>query len=149
MHFCDTRIPQKLGSEIVSFILKSENFTLTLKLQLFESDIQYPINTTMDVEVESNGFSGKASMDIDIKSFAEIVRDLYRIYEKLSGTAKIAEPYGLHMYIAFHGDGRGHVHVSGRLCNTKNTLEFENEVDQTDLKDFCYELKTAYGKYIP
>ena len=149
MPFCDILTPKRAGGRIVSFILKSDTFTLKLKLQVFESDIQYSTNTVMDAEVKSDDFCGKACMDIDIKSFAEFVADINRIYDKLSGTAEIAEPYGSHMYIAFCGDGRGHVSVSGLLHNKANTLEFENEVDQTHLKEFCHELKTVYEKYLP
>jgi len=42
----------------MSFLLKTESFSLLLNLRVFESDIRYPLNTIMEVEVESNGFAG-------------------------------------------------------------------------------------------
>ena len=132
----------------MSFTLRTDSFCISLNLKIFESDIQYPSNTIMDVEVESEGFSGKASMDIDVKEFAKFAANLYDIYDRLTGEARIAEPYGEQMYISFKGDGRGHIHVNGMLCNIGNILKFENVFDQTYLQDFSYTLKTTYEKYL-
>lgn len=132
----------------MSFTLRTDSFYISLSLRVFESDIQYPSNTIMDVEVESDGFSGKASMDIDVKAFAVFATNLNEIYQRLDGEARLEEPYGEKMYISFHGDGRGHINVSGRLCNMSQSLNFENEFDQTYLQVFACELKQAYSKYL-
>jgi len=132
----------------MSFALRTDSFFISINLKVFESDIQYPSNTIMDVEVESDGFSGKTSMDIDVKEFAKFVDKLYEIYERLEGIARIEEPYGNKMYILFEGDGRGHINVKGMLCNMSHVLNFENVFDQTYLQMFAYELKQAYTKYL-
>ncbi len=132
----------------MNFLLRTEDLSLSLSIRVFESDIQYSTNTIMDVEVESNGFTAKTSMDIDIKEFAKFASDLYDIYISLNGEAKIIEPYGEHMYITFRGDTRGHIQVNGFLCNRGNVLKFENIFDQTYLLEFCHELKKAYKKYL-
>ena len=132
----------------MSFTLRTDSFYISLSLNVFESDIQYSSNTIMDVEVESDGFSGKASMDIDVKAFVIFASKLNEIYETLDGEARIEEPYGEKMYISFHGNGRGHINVSGRLCNMRQSLNFENEFDQTYLQFFACELIQAYTKYL-
>ena len=44
-------------------VLESDNFSLRLSLNVFESDIEYPINMNMTVFVTCNEFSAKADMD--------------------------------------------------------------------------------------
>ena len=131
----------------MSFTLRTDSFYISLSLRVFESDIQYPSNTIMDIEVESCGFSGKASMDIDVKQFGEFAVKLHDIYERLIGETQITETYGEKMYISFAGDGNGHIHINGMLCNMGQRLYFENEFDQTYMQDFSAELKEAYAKY--
>lgn len=128
-------------------IICTGDFSLKFKLRVFEEDIQLSSNTLLEVCVKSNGFSGCSTMDIDIKEFIQFASDLNRIYETLTGEARIEEPYGIHMYIAFHGDGRGHITVKGYLhdvdcIGNEHRLEFENCIDQTCIKDFCYNLQT-------
>lgn len=55
------------------------------------------------------------------------------------------------MYISFEGDGRGHFLVTGYLQENRRTgglqkLEFENEMDQTYLKNFCYLIRNSMAK---
>ena len=132
-------------------ILKTDNFEISMDLEIFEGDISYPTNTIMRVAVQSGDFSARTSMDIDIKEFAQFVSNLVNIYETLSDEAIIEEPYGQKMYISFIGNGRGHISVKGYLYSSNNgyeqRLEFENDIDQTDLRNFCYELKNSYEKY--
>ena len=133
-------------------ILKTDNFEISMDLKIFESDITYPTNTIMKVVVQSDDFSAGTSMDIDIKEFAQFVSNLVNIYETLSGEATIEEPYGQKMYISFIGNGRGYISVKGYLHSSNNgyeqRLEFENDIDQTYLQNFCYELKNSYQKYL-
>ena len=129
-------------------ILKTETFLLSIKLQVFENDIKYPNNTIMSIKVESDGFSASTNMDINIKDFAKFTIDLCQIYETLSGEARIEEPYGMHMYLSFIGNGRGHISVKGYLTSCDQVLEFKNDIDQTYLQEFCYNLKKAYCKYL-
>lgn len=134
-------------------IICTEAFSLKLKLVIFEDDIHLSSNTMMEVFVESNGFSGCSTMDIDIKEFARFSTKLNGIYETLTGEARIEEPYGMHMYISFSGDGRGHITARGYLhsvdrIGNEHSLEFENCIDQTCIKDFCRDLQTSYSKYV-
>ena len=137
----------------MAHLIKTEQFALEISTNIFESDIALPSNTIMDVIVESDGFIGNASMDIDAKELAKFAHDLEKLYEKLSGEARIEEPYGLHMYISFTGNGRGQIAVKGCLnkgncIGSQQELQFENEIDQTVLKSFSADLVESYGKYI-
>ena len=120
------------------FLLENENFRLSLGFNVFESDISYSTNTILSVAVTSAQFSASVTMDIDIKDIAAFCDDLKHIYECLSGTAKIQEPYGSEQYILFSSDKYGHVTVSGYLNsygvnNSWLELKFEDSIDQTHL----------------
>lgn len=137
----------------MEYQLKSENFLLTINPKVFEEDIYLPSNTILEVTIQSDGFSAHTTMDIDIKEFSKFALDLTHLYETLSGEARIEEPYGLHMYMLFVGNGNGHIAIKGylhketRIGNEQN-LEFENDIDQTYLKNFCYALLNDYKKYL-
>ena len=134
-------------------ILYAEDFEMKLNLKIFRSALMYPCNTSMKVSVQSGDFCGSASMDIDIRKFAEFSENLCRLYENLSGSARIEEPYGVHMYLLFQGDGKGHIDVRGELYQTdslgiEQELRFASRFDQTYLKCFCYDLKRSYERYL-
>ena len=131
-------------------ILNTENFRLSISLNIFESDIEYSSNTIMTVTVTSGGFSAKADMDIDIKEFTAFASELSAVYDSLSGTATIKEPYGHQKFISFTADKTGYITVKGFLCDDlkNNELRFENSFDQTYLKPFSGQLCSAYSKYI-
>ncbi len=135
----------------MEYQLNDKNFSLTLVPNIFEETC-YP-NTLLDVTVQSDGFSANTTMDIDIKEFAKFAFDLTHIYETLSGEARIEEPYGQHMYVSFMGNGRGHIAIKGYLnkgnhTGNEQTLEFQNDIDQTCLKNFCYSLLSNYKRYL-
>lgn len=132
----------------MDFTLNTEHFSLSLSLDVFENDIQYPSNTIMNVSVRSGGFAGCASMDIDIKEFAKFALDTCDIYEKLTGKTEIREPYGRHMYLSLSGDGKGHICIKGMLNHDSQTLAFENRIDQTCFRTFACELKKSCKKYL-
>ena len=134
-------------------LLESEQFTLSLDFQVFESDIAYPSNTTLSVGVFSSGFSASTTMDIDVKDVCDFCNELENIYNTLKGSTRIQEVYGK-QYILFSGDGLGHIMVSG-LLNSQGAngfwqeLKFENRIDQTyiprflkDLTDFATQFKS-------
>lgn len=133
-------------------ILSAENLVLKLSPNIFEKDIAYPINTVMTISLQSDGFAVNTAMDIDVKELSAFTADLCRIYETLSGEARIEEAYGMHMYLSFSGDGRGHIGIKGYLHGGNRReneyfLEFQQRIDQTCLKDFCYDLQKAYSRY--
>ncbi len=117
------------------FMLESEQFSLSLDFQVFESDIAYPSNTILSVSVSSDGFSAATTMDIDIKAVCDFCNELENVYNTLKGSAKIQEAYGT-QFILFSGDSLGHIVVSG-FIDSKGAngfwqeLKFENRIDQT------------------
>ncbi|MDD6881568.1 MAG: hypothetical protein PUE18_08335 [Firmicutes bacterium] len=122
--------------------LRAETFVMELRLEIFKSDIELPVNSSLEIFIESDGFSANTTMDIDVKDFAKFAVDLQELYEKLKGKARIEEPYNVDNYIEFNGVGRGIINVSGRLNNHNRNgyeqeLKFENEFDQTYLKTFA------------
>lgn len=129
--------------------LTAEGFSLSLKLDISESDIKYPSNTIMSVSVSSHEFSAASGMDIDIKEFGAFAVSLKSMYDELSGEAAIQEAYGYHRSIAFSADKSGHISVKGYLCDELKNHEFyfSNSFDQTFLRDFACELFDCYSKY--
>ena len=132
------------------FVLKSEIFSLSLNLQVFESDIACPTNTIIYVSVSSAGFSASASMDVDIKEISKFCDELNKVHSTLKGSAKIYEPFGNKQYIGFTGDGCGHILISGMLDSNGahgfwQELKFENSIDQTYFPKFLKGL-TEYVK---
>ena len=134
-------------------ILETENFFVCIEPEIFEADMNLPTNTLLKTDVRSDGFAASTTMDIDIKDLVRLGRDLCRIYDTLQGNARLEEPYGQHMYISFMGNNSGHISVKGRLhkdnrIGLEQVLEFENDVDQTSLRPFCFELLDNYEKYL-
>ncbi len=134
-------------------LLESESFRLSLDFQVFESDISYPSNTILSVSVASDGFLASAKMEIDIKSLPIFFHELQNVYDSLSGEAKIREPYGNDQYIAFSGDKKGHILVSGTLSSHGangfwQELKFENRIDQTFLPPFLQKLQAFSNQYV-
>ena len=122
------------------FILESEQFSLSLDFQVFESDIKYPSNTILSVCVSSSGFSAATTMDIDIKAVYNFCNELENVYNTLKGSTKIQEAYGKQC-ILFSGDGLGHIMISDFLDSQGTNgfwqeLKFENCIDQTYFPSF-------------
>lgn len=132
---------------MMEHILMDENFALKITPKVFEADIIYPSNTIMEVEIKSNSYSVRTTMDVDAKKLAEFADSLCEIYESLIGEARIEEPYGKQMFISFTGDGKGHIGIEGYLADDCFSLEFSDSTNQTYLKEFCYGLKKTYSKY--
>lgn len=136
------------------YSIETENFFLELNPEVNEEDISYPVNTNLYVTVSSSGCSVKeAIMEIDVKDLAEFARTLHEIYETLTGTAELREPYGARGFIRITADRSGRIKVSGKLSRTDSyghtqTLLFQNEFDQTSLKDFSKKLFADYTSYL-
>ena len=134
----------------MDYILRTNSLVLGMTPQIF--DLTSPVNAFLHIKIESNGFCGITSMDIDIKDLAKFSADLCALYENLSGEARITEAYG-DMYISFACKPRGHIAVRGYLehrdgAGSEQILTFENDIEQTYLTDFCYDLQNAYGQYL-
>ena len=134
-------------------IIETENFFVCIEPEIFEADINLSTNTILKIDVKSNGFTASTTMDIDIKDLAKLGKDLCQIYETLQGNARLEEPYGQHMYMSFVGNNRGHIAIKGYLhkgnrTGSEQVLEFQNDVDQTCLRQFYLELLSNYEKYL-
>lgn len=132
--------------------LSTEDFTVEIEIDINEEEFDYPINSTLDIYVESDKFGARTTMDIDIKEFAIFVCNLKHLYDFLQGSARIEQPYSIYNYIEFSAKRDGHILVKGCLNNHyrngfEQELSFENEFDQTYLKRFANELYQIYKKY--
>lgn len=83
-------------------------------------------------------------MDIDIKQFKKFSNELLKVYNSLSGSARLKETYG-NNFVEFKATNKGYIYVNGLLSNYcrngyEQKLKFENEFDQTYLKKFVNEI---------
>lgn len=124
--------------------LTAGSFSLELWLTAFEGDISIPENAVLNTKIDSDNFAAAATMDIDIKAFRVFAGDLLKVYDSLRGSAVLKESYGRN-HIIFEALPNGHILVKGIINNyCKNgheqELKFENEFDQSYLKDFVREI---------
>lgn len=123
--------------------LDAGKFSLTLNPEIYFSDIEYPENTLLHIQLYSNGFSAITTMNVDFKKFKIFISEINNLYNTLKGSTEITEPYGSQK-ITFSADKTGHINVSGNLYaifdGNSHSLDFENSFDQTYLKDFVSEL---------
>jgi len=87
-------------------------------------------------------------MDVDDLRLADFAVQLNKLYETLNGSASLEEPGSALGFISFAATTGGHIKVWGYI-HYKHTQEltFENEFDQTYLKNFAEALFADYGKY--
>lgn len=121
--------------------ITSENFKLECEAEFFEEDISLPGNSILNIKIDSGNFTASATMDINIKAFNLFINELADIYKYLKGSAVLKEPYGSN-YIEFQAKSNGHIYVTGSINNYcangyNQELIFENEFDQTYLKNFA------------
>lgn len=91
-------------------------------------------------------------MDIDDIALSDFAVNLNELYETLSGSVRLEEPYGMHCFLEFTAVTGGHIRIKGYIHNKMGVgygheLTFENEVDQTYLGCFAKTLFADYGKY--
>lgn len=136
-------------------VLEARDFRLELEFEVLDADLTLllPVNALLNVWVTSDSFSAAGYMDVEAGAFAAFCGDLHRLYRELRGTASIHEVFALENYIEFTGDGDGRIGVAGRLTShwrdgMEQSLKFENDLDQTCLRDFARELYSAYGQYM-
>lgn len=129
-----------------NYRLITNDFALEVELKVFEEDINIPTNSILNIKIRSDGFSAVTTMDIDIKMFRKFAKELSDVYTLLQGCAKLKETYGS-SFIAFKAMPNGHIFVNGvvnKLCGNghEQELKFENEFDQTYLKNFVDEISS-------
>jgi len=87
-------------------------------------------------------------MDVDELRLADFAVQLNKLYETLNGSAILEEPGSALCFIEFIARTGGHIKVRGYIHNNHTQeLTFENEFDQTYLKNFAEALFADYGKY--
>ena len=131
--------------------IKTDCFLLEFTPVVHENDLSEPVNTSLMVKVFSFDYSANSLMDIDVRDLGKFAVDLNDLYENLKGTAKLNEPYGKSQVI-FTAVTYGHIRISGCIDNGNahgftQKLYFENEIDQTYLKEFSKKLFADYSKY--
>lgn len=108
----------------------------------------YVADSLMNIYIECDGFSAAAVLEMNRQDIVRFSMELYHLYRTLNGTAVIRELYNHDNFIEFSADALGHILVKGNLCNYshchKKELYFENEFDQTYLKDFAAKLYNEY-----
>ena len=126
----------------MEFKINSKDFLLILEPEIYDTDIACMCDTILKVRVKIDDFSAETSFDTDSEYFKTFTDNICKIYETLSGSAKIYEDSDDGMYIFFEGDGKGHISVKGKIHSrgyentNRQTLIFENEIDQTCLENF-------------
>ena len=132
-----------------TYRLESENFRLELNPVSYENELDSPVNTAIGVKLSSYGFSAESELLVNVRMLKSFAVDLKQMFEELQGSARIEEPYGEKSFIEFTLATGGHIKVKGAIDNKAaygytQSLSFENEIDQTHLKDFCEKLFTDY-----
>lgn len=129
-------------------IKTTENeFSLEIIFAIYDTDENLQLGT-MIIHVVSGNFSANTSMDVSAYEVAEFARNLYHLYEHLSGTATLKEAFSDENQIEFCAKGRGYIQAKGRLTEYGQTLIFDNEFDQTYLKEFATSLYHDYKQYL-
>lgn len=127
--------------EGIMYTIKTENFILTLT----------PVANSVMIDVWSEGFSAESCFDTEEILIAGFVSQLNEMYQKLDGSAIIQDLYETDSYIEFIAQKRGHITVRGKITRSRNRytqqLTFENEIEQTYLRDFVSALTADYAKY--
>lgn len=125
--------------------LETDNFSLELEPYLTESRLR--------IKVSSYGFSAVAMIDADELYVGGFSECLNRLYDTLKGYVKL-EDLSTDTLIEFTAEANGHIGISGRIDNGQNyghgyyhQLTFNNEFDQTCLRDFAKTFYADYGKY--
>ncbi|MCR5813970.1 MAG: hypothetical protein K6G15_05725 [Desulfovibrio sp.] len=131
--------------------LQADGFLLELTAAVHQQDLRYPVNTTLWLAVSSDGFSGRCVMDVDARDLAGFSVRLDKLYESLSGSARLDEPYS-EGYLEFSADHCGHIKVEGCLYKDnangyRQKLFFGSEFDQTYLRYFARELRAGFARY--
>ncbi len=132
--------------------IEADTFILEFIPEIHEQDLVYPVNVYLGVKVSSYGYSADTFMDVGVQGIAGFALQLKGLYDTLSGEARLEEPYSVHNYIEFVAETGGHIRVYGRLNNKSaygytQEINFENEIDQTYLRDFVNRLLADFGRY--
>ena len=131
------------------YVLRSENFELSLGFEILETDLSDPVNAALYVSVKSGGYSASAALGINSKAFAAFCADVKKLYDVQNGAAVIREKGENGRYISLSGEGTGQIKLRGYLCDEsrENELYFGGAADRDDLRRFALELYAKYENY--
>lgn len=135
--------------------LIANNFEFRIiNAEIYDKDVYSEAeNTLLTIQIVSSGFSAVSTFDLSIVSVAHFAKDLLELYEKLSGSAEIYDLSFGTPFVKFSIGQRGYIHVQGKfidgsMLNHKQELIFENDFDQTYLRDYAYALFEEYKIYL-
>lgn len=132
--------------------LDAGDFSLELIPRVHQEEVPYPERNGLRVKISSRGFCADAIMDVDEVQLANFAVQLNRLYETLKGSVRLEESYSVHCFIEFTAKTGGHIGVKGYICNKQgighaHEMSFENELDQTYLRNFAKAFFADYGRY--
>ena len=123
----------------------SDKFSLSIDITDIdlEQDLRgNPYNSTCDIQVVSDGFSGKTKITTSVKNLIDFVNDLKKMFDTFKGKANLND-FDFGTKINVECDYRGYFIFEGLLVNQSfQQLQFKNSIDQTYLSDFIRELSS-------
>ena len=121
----------------------SDNFVFSIdvtSMDLEQGAKGNPYNSTCDIQVISDEFSGKTEITTSIKNIINFVNELKSMYDTFKGKATLVD-FDFGTKINVECDYRGYFIFEGVLINQSfQKLQFKNSIDQTYLSDFIRDL---------
>ena len=102
-----------------------------------------------NVFISVGGFKGNYGAAFLTDEFSRFLDKLQNLYKSLEGTAEF-KTIEEQLYIKASGDGKGHVIIEGEALDEAgigNRLNFNLEIDQTDLSSTIKQLKELVKHY--
>lgn len=104
---------------------------------------------SVDVDIVAGGFRGRFPAAFDTYGIAEFARQLAKLNETVSGSAKFRSLEG-QLELDMECDRLGRIAVSGKavdVAGTGNRLLFEIEIDQSHLPEILKNLHATLEKH--
>ncbi len=120
----------------MAYYIKYGDFELHIETEFFTS---YPVNTYVNIKINSNTFSAITTMETSNERFESFADDLAKMYSLLNGKAELSEIYGLGQFIRFTYINNGHILFEGMLevfdgsAGDRVRIKFEKTIDQSCL----------------
>ena len=101
------------------------------------------------IEVVVGGFTGRVAAGLRAEELRAFRGGLENLYASLEGEARLDSMEDW-LLLGCRGDGRGHVEISGSICDAPgvgNRLSFSLSLDQTFLPEIIWSLQEAERAY--